>query len=67
MDSLKHSDKLMHLAAQIDQIARELREVWSAKDISFSAGHQCGVVMMSIQYNSSSLQKLAKRLMEEGK
>lgn len=62
--------KLLHLAAQIHQLRRELWQIGlpvsegGAADISFAASHQLGVVHNSLGYHADTLTRLAKTLSE---
>lgn len=61
-------DKLLHIAAQLDQIVRELEAIGApvsqggAADISFAASHVIGTVLMSIGFASKRLVVLSGNL-----
>ena len=62
---MKDSDKLLHLAAQIDQIHRELEIIWKA--IGGMASHDCGIVLSHLQSSSKRLRHRAALLQAEDK
>lgn len=67
-DTLTTKDKLLHIAAQIDQLARELEAIGApiaqggASDISFAASHTIGVELTMLHSASRKLQQLAGTL-----
>lgn len=52
-------ERLLHLAAQLDQLNRELDAVGVSKEISFAASHSVGVIQSLLRAASRRIQQIA--------
>lgn len=64
---MKNSAKLLHLAAQLDQMYRELEVIWQDPIIGSAASHDCGISLYSLRSASKRLTARAGLLQAEGK
>ena len=59
MKEFTTKDKLLHVAAQIDQLQTELKECQKDLSYSLSANHRMGVVMSLLSTASKYLMQIA--------
>lgn len=57
---MTNKQKVLHLAAKVDQIYAELEPIWKDPVLGFSAGHQTGVLLGAVRHLSRSLIKLSE-------
>lgn len=59
---MTNKDKALHLAAQLDQIYRELEAIGQDKEESFVSSHQAGLCLSMIRSASRQIQALSRLL-----